>query len=126
MLHELRETYRAMHEEMYRAARQSVAGFTRGGLLDLSTANKVGRLPIGNGGTGNNQGAAPHALVGDLHTVSGLTTGDVLTATGPTTFGFAPPTSQAGSAWGNLVAVVGGTPEIVYTADDVVMVETYR
>jgi hypothetical protein len=30
----------------------------------------------------------PHALVGVLHTASGLTTGHVVRATGPTTFGW--------------------------------------
>jgi hypothetical protein len=76
-------------------------------------------------GTGNFQ-AAPgnHALTGSNHTASGLTTGNVLTATSPTTFAFQ--AAPAGSAWQILTAGTILAPTIVFAGGQVVMIEIYR
>lgn len=116
-----------IYAEIQRAARAAIAGFTTGGKLDLATTNRVGRVPVAAGGTGNDRGAGPHALVGDLHTASGLTTGDVLTATGPSGFAFQPPTSQAGSAWSVLTNGDPADPQLVWDSfGDVIMTEVSR
>jgi hypothetical protein len=68
---------------------------------DVLTASLAGGdVLTWNAGTGrwvNQAAGAPgaHALVGASHTVTGLTTGHVLTALSATTFGFAAPTSPA-------------------------------
>lgn len=78
-------------------------------------------------GTGDYQ-AAPgnHPLVGDNHTASGLTEGDVLTATGANTFAFATPVPGRGSAWQILTAGTVLAPTIVFAGGQVVMIEIYR
>ena len=98
-----------------------------GGRLILGPGRKAGIVQPADGGTGNDQGAGPHPLVGELHTASGLTTGDVLTATGATTYAFQPPTSQAGSAWSVLTNGDPADPQLVWDSfGDVIMTETVR
>lgn len=122
-----RELIADIRRAMQREAQAVVAPFTRGGKFDRSSPNQVGHTPVGGGGTGNDRGAGPHALVGDLHTASGLTTGQVLTATGPTTFGFQAPTSQAGSAWSVLSNGDPLAPELVWDSfGAVIATETVR
>lgn len=116
-----REFLRAVHAEIWRAAREAVRPFTRGGKLDLSTPNSVGRVPVARGGTGNDQGAGPHALVGDLHTASGLTAGQVLTALSGTTFGFAA-IPEPTTVWQPLANGDAAAPELVFADGDVIMV----
>lgn len=56
---DLRAMLADIYAEIHRASRAAVAPFTRGNKLDLSTPNKVGRLPASNGGTGTGDGAEP-------------------------------------------------------------------
>lgn len=61
-------------------------------------------------------GLVPHALVGPMHTASGLVAGQVLTAIGPLAFAFAPARA--------LVPVTNGDPaypELVFDGGDVVL-----
>lgn len=75
--------------------------------------------PIGSGGA--------HALVGAQHTVSGLTTGHVLTATGATAFAFQAPASGAGSAWSVLTNGDAAAPALIWDSfGQVVMCEVLR
>jgi hypothetical protein len=98
-----------------------------GGRLKLGAGQKSGVLPAEHGGTGNDQGAGPHPLVGALHTAAGLTTGDVLTATGATTYAFAPPPPFAGSAWSVLTNGDPADPQLVWDSfGDVIMTEVPR
>lgn len=72
--------------------------------------------------------AAPgnHPLVGSNHTVSGLTEGDVLTATSPTTYAFQTPANSRGSAWQILTTGPSDDPQIVFASGQAVMIEILR
>lgn len=63
---ELREFLKLVHDEIWRAAREQVRPFTRGGKLDLSSPNIVGHLPASRGGTGGESPIPdPYAYVVD-------------------------------------------------------------
>lgn len=57
------ELLRKIYDEIHRAAKASVAPFTRGGKLDYSTPNAVGHLPVSRGGTGGASGIIPPPFV---------------------------------------------------------------
>ena len=90
---------------MYRNQRAMGATPQALGIADLRTADfTVDPRPFGSGagglarttsspasGGGGGGGMSPHVLTSAWHTETGLTAGDVLTATGATAFGFAAP-----------------------------------
>lgn len=78
-----RELFREILDEIHAAAKKAVAPIMRGNRPDFSSPAWVGHVQEARLG--------PHALTGDKHTASGLTVGDVLTATGADSFEFQTP-----------------------------------
>jgi hypothetical protein len=65
------------------------------------------------GRTANDHHAQAHSLTGTDHTLSGLTTGHVLTATSPTAAAFQAPSGGGGSMSSFTLAGDGGTPQTI-------------
>lgn len=64
---ESRELLQGIYDEIQRATRASVAPFTRGGKLDLSSPNIVGHLPVSRGGTGGTTGGGGGGMLESLY-----------------------------------------------------------
>lgn len=150
-MRKLREAWIADVEELLRrtgllTGRISTGALPRGTMISRGAYNPSGVYRVGDvissggrlyvaiqAGSGNDPSDAAywaplggeHAIDGPLHTASGLTAGQVLTATSATTFAFA--AAPAGSAWSVLTNGDGASPELIFTDDgDVIMTETPR